>query len=352
MKAEHILTLLFVATVSAASCQKGALDTQDSSEQRIIRFKTRVPETKASEITYDKLIQKSFGMNAYLRQGTESIKYIEDATINYKEGKWISSKVSFWPKSGTMTFYSLYPDDLPVSFFSEDNVPYFSFTANRQEDILYATTSKDCAEAYSNKNTEEVEITLKHALSQVLFKLKNTNPDWKVDVLNVKMSSVKSTGTFHFPSENDGTGYWTDIVPNSFDIPAEFPEAIIDGIDIVDLTSSSKGAVFMLPQTSKGWDPEYDPKNQKGGSYLLINCRISKISGGSTVQIWPSEPGACREVAVPMDIDWRIGMRYTVTISFGRGAGYIPPTEIDGGKRVLSGEQLMTKCTVVESVID
>lgn len=352
MNSKHILTFLIISA-SAISCQDGALDIVDGNGPKAITFTAAVPETKASEVTYDKLIQDSFVMNAFHHQNTGSIRYIEDSILSYKDGAWISSKMAFWPKSGSMAFYSLYPKDLQVSFFSERNVPYFKFTVNRQEDILYATTVKDCEEANSKQEgAGDVEINFRHAMSQVLFKLKNTNPDWKIDVLNVKISSVKSSGTFHFPDENDGIGYWTDIVQDHFDIPAEFAEVKLDGVDTADITSSGKGAVFMLPQTNAGWDPEHDPQNRNGGSYILINCRINKVKGNGTEQVWPSEPGACREVAVPLAIDWKIGMRYTYTLSFGRGAGYIPPTEVDGGKRVLSDDPMMTKCSVIESVIE
>lgn len=58
-------------------------------------------------------------------------------------------------------------------------------------------------------------------------------------------------------------------------------------------------------------------------------------------------------VAIPASFDWKEGKKYTYTLVFGDGTGYIPPTDTDGGDEVkIHGEPTLKAISYSVTVED
>ena len=82
------------------------------------------------------------------------------------------------------------PGELKVTGFS----PVADITG--QKDLLAGYASGD------RNNAAKTEIELRHVLTQVEVRAKNTNATYRYDVKAVRIGSVHSTGDYTFPSEN------------------------------------------------------------------------------------------------------------------------------------------------------
>lgn len=341
--------LFFALAAVVAVCSCGI--EENGSEiilQKPIVFNASTVNVRAAEVKINDLAESSFGIDSFYSDGEKVESYFRDASLTCSDGTWVCSKDAFWPRTGMLTFFSHYPEELALSFpesLSDENMaPSMDYLLSNQVDILYATTKKSAAAAYDGTpGGSTVNINLRHALSELTFSVNNTNPDWIIYISNIKISNIMSSGHFTYPEENDGFGTWSDV-KDIYEYPVEIPMTEVDGeSENVVLTNSQSGAVFMIPQSRSSWDPSTDKKNEAKGSYLIINCRIlQKVDSGETIQLWPSTLNAFREVAAPVSIDWEQGKKYTYTISFGKGAGYVPPTEMGGGgESILPGENAL-----------
>lgn len=353
--------LCAVALTVLGSCSLDKDLTADQIEDQAlkpVKFSASVPAVKASEVKLTDLAKSSFEIDAYYSDESCVEKYFSAASLTFKNGTWTCSQKAWWPRGGMLTFFSHYPESLEVVYPSEITgdrmAPSFDHIISNQVDVLYATTRKSGASAYDGTpGGTTVNINLRHALSQICFSVENTNPDWSITISNIKIASILSSGHFNYPEDNDGQGVWSNL-SDSYDFPVEFPTTEISGkAENVVLTNSESGAVFMIPQTRNSWVTS-DKKNDAQGTYFVVNCRIvQKLASGASVQIWPSTPNALREVAVPVSIAWEQGKKYTYTLSFGKGAGYVPPTEIGGGgESVIPGQNTLSEILYSVDVSD
>ena len=285
---------------------------------------------------------------------------MEELSVSKSGSDWTYTGTIFWP-AAAVDFYSISPE--PVNGkVSEGSVSIASseqkitgFTVNKdqsqQVDLLYAVNKGE------TKKETAVEINFRHALSQILFKAKNTNENLKVIIKSVKIANIKKVGDFTYPKETtkgpvdvngniptdaeedeqptnisntDTQGSWTVSEQTLEEFTAGVTELTLDGVqDAKDLTTTNEGvytgALFMIPQKLTAWDPKTEGCEASDDVYFLLNCQI--LSGtNKDVQVWPEETtSTSADIAVPASaIEWEQGKKYVYTFVFGEGAGYEP----------------------------
>lgn len=268
------------------------------------------------------------------------------------ESGWSYGATIFWPNAGTVDFYAVSPKECggAVSVTSSAKT-ITDFTVNadvtKQVDLLYALKTGESKATHEDGS--KVKLNFRHALSQIVFKAKNTNSNLSVDINGVRVAKVVTGGDFTFPisatstqlttnpgnSDTQTNASWGTWEPGSekgfYAAGITEKEGIISTSGTVDLTSEN-GALLLMPQTITGWD--IAGNNGEGGAalrgaYFLVSCKIYNVSGDDEVLLWPTKD-EYREVAIPVaDITWKQGKKYIYTFIFGEGGGYVPPTDED-----------------------
>ena len=276
---------------------------------------------------------------------------MEELSVSKSGSEWTYDGTIFWP-AAPVDFYSISPE--PVSdkvsegtvSISNSEQKITGFTVNtdqsKQVDLLYAVNK---GEKKADHEASAVSINFRHALSQIVFKAKNTNKNLKVTVKGVKIGNIKKAGDFTYPTQAttpqntsaDGTivattqGTWSNVSTTTT-FEAGITELTLDGVkDAQNLTTTDEdvytGALFMIPQELTAWDPSTTGalNSSNTGVYFLLNCQI--LSGTNrNIQVWPSDADETfAEIAVPANtLTWEQGKKYVYTFIFGEGAGYEP----------------------------
>ena len=290
-------------------------------------------------------------------QETPAKELMKDLAVTKTGNTWGYTGTIYWP-AAAVDFYSVSPGNTAVSISStSQTIPGFTVNTNQanQVDLLYAVNKGETKDATNSA----VKINFRHALSQIVFKAKNTNENLLVKIKGVEIVHINQKGDFTYPAfstttqntEADGTitantqGTWNNVA-TSTTFAAGITEQTLDGVEntAVDLTTTNEdevytGALFMIPQQLTAWNPKTESIGNTTGVYFLVDCQM--MSGtNKDVIVWPTEPkeeGAYDpdadgdgygKVAIPASaLTWEQGKKYVYTFIFGEGGGYIPDPE-------------------------
>lgn len=265
--------------------------------------------------------------------------------VSKSGSEWTYDGTIFWPATD-VDFYSVSPAENcgGTVNITKDKQEITNFTVNTdqasQVDLLYAV-NKD--EKKADHEASPVSINFRHALSQIVFKAKNTNENLKVIVKGVKIANIKKAGDFTYPDaattvHNNSTtgsivattqGTWSNVsTAEKFSAGMDDAGVTLDGkVETAKDLSNATGALFMIPQALTPWNPSTTGalNADNTGVYFLLNCQI--LSGtNKDIQVWPSEADETfAEIAVLANtLTWEQGKKYVYTFIFGEGAGYEP----------------------------
>ena len=265
--------------------------------------------------------------------------------VSKSGSEWTYDGTIFWPATD-VDFYSVSPAENcgGTVNITKDKQEITNFTVNTdqslQVDLLYAVNK---GETKANHEASPVSINFRHALSQIVFKAKNTNDNLKVIVKGVTIANIKKAGDFTYPAQattvhNNSTtgsivattqGTWSNVSTlEDFSAGMDVAGVTLDGkVETAKDLSNATGALFMIPQALTPWNPSTTGalNADNTGVYFLLNCQI--LSGtNKDIQVWPSEADETfAEIAVPANtLTWEQGKKYVYTFIFGEGAGYEP----------------------------
>ena len=299
---------LLVAALSAvalAACNNE--DVMEANRGRGISFQvateasTRIGATTTNTIDNFK-VWGFTGSNETLMNGV---------AVSKTGGEWSYGDPIFWPES-TVDFYAVSPTENcggTVSISSSAQ-QITGFTVNpdqaSQVDLLYAV-NKD--ESKDDHESTPGSINFRHALSQIVFKAKNTNANLKVMINGVKVVNVVKGGDFTYPAQTTANGSITTETQGTWKL----------------LSGDGSTDMFTAGITTQTLDGKVE------------------TAVDDEVLLWPSEDKYAY-VAIPTsDITWEQGKKYVYTFTFGNGGGYVPPVDPedpdeepeDGGDPVL-----------------
>lgn len=363
-----LLACMLATGLVACTNDDSALEQKSKNSDAISYEVSTQGITRASDIYCANNMPTSFNVSA--RQGTSTFF---DGDVVTKDGStWTTGTTRYWPESGALDFFA-YANDQGTFTWDPATAPTFTnFKVNSdvatQNDLLYAVAAGQTKAA----NSDNVQLNFRHALSQIVFRAKNTNPNLYIEISGVSVVNVNGQGTFTFPTESTTTnvahatasgtvpaaqGSWADLgtlSSYSVDINAT-PVTCIKGetentSDIVNLTEyaaatdGSHGtetdfskAMLLLPQTLAKAEIVKDSGTiPTTGVYFVVKCKIWNVANPSAdgtkaaddVLLYPAvadgstaDATAAADVLIPVAIDWQQGMKYIYTFVFGEGNG-------------------------------
>ena len=243
--------------------------------------------------------------------------YMENVTYTKAAGEWSTDDGNFfWPNKGDLYFYTYAPDAPGASGSYEITSSSQKFTnfspcasAAEQKDFIYAYAKGNL----KGNGTDGMDITFKHALSEITVAAKNENTNYTIEVSGVKIGNIKNKGTFTFPSfDGDGNDASWITTEDKADYEITWSTPVTLGPELSSLDVSN--VPFMLiPQKMQPKDKAID------GTYFAL---LIKAKNGNKIMYddW---------AYIAIDKDWQMGKRYDFTFDFTSGAG-----QDKNGKRI------------------
>lgn len=286
----------------------------------------------------------------------------------YKSGgNWTIDSKRYWPASAT--FYAVYNGEAQSTWSDYSEAPKVDFIVEKEvanhKDLLYAT-----AEYSTRPDNNKVELNLRHALSQVVFKAKNTNKNLYVEIKGVKIVNLHKEGTYELPAKTTETnivdhtqgdytttvtrGKWGETFTTDYDPEVAFTTAVAltgsksaTAVNLTDFTDAQNPAtaidyskaMLLLPETTTPWNPAAatpatradEEATKASGTYFAVKCKIWNVADATKgkqandVVLWADESDNAKEIWIPASFTWEQGKKYTYTFVFGDGdGGYTP----------------------------
>ena len=298
-------------------------------------------------------------------------KYFQD-DFTKQDGSTFQSSPSkyYWPadisSSNKLTFTAIWGATQVAG--SAGQIASMEIPGNK--DILVA---RHISEAYEAAPT----LNFRHALSQVLVKVKNTNPSLKITITDFQIGYVDKTGAFNLDesSASDATDTRETGSQNASLIPAtkwtntaatapssNYSQTLASSVVFTATnggTSDNEVVTLgdpwiLLPQTRDASSAAYvtTGSGEVSGStapgidkpYIAIKMTIEGYNGTSSTGTLVTGRWCCW----PVSIAWNPGFKYTYTINVGDG-GYEPiDTDNNGTLNPVLGNVIVfnASCTV------
>ncbi len=329
---KKLFLFIATATLALASCTKDV--TKEVNLGESINFRTAIG-TRGDEFKTGDL--ESFTVTALAEDNTEeyftSVEYNRDATVT---ATYNSDIPYYWPNN-----------DAVLNFYAWANTgsykPTFDLTNKTQyivDFIPEAEVADQIDVVVANKSGKKstgqagVQLTFKHALSQIAVKVKNSNPNsqYVVKIKAVKIGRVNSKSNLQVTSaetlepaaSSEKTSYTVTL--------ADASVVTLDGGNATAEAQLLMTGAMLIPQQLTAWDrvaetPDMD--NAKDGSYISLLVDIDTKTGAN---VYPEKgyEGGYAWAAIPVGTKWVRNTKYTYTLDFGLGAGYVDPDGEDG----------------------
>ena len=341
--------------LALASCSNDELTSVNRDGDEIAFSVVTNSATRAADVYCNN--NKPSGFNVWATFNGQT--YINGDNVQYQGGKWVNtSGTRYWPDGEVSFFAHVNAGDAFNWNGGQPQIENFTVGTDvaTQQDLLYAVKT-------ASKGTDgKAELNFRHALSQIVFQAKNTNPNLYVEISGVSVCKVKNQGTFTYPTDdtsdkvgehNDGAsidystqkwGSWSTNGTQQYDVT--FNAVQLNGSKTatsVSLTNTNETAkaydkvMLLLPQSSTKWDVGTNattgkPEDQTG-TYFLVKCQIYNVAGttvnkNTDVCLWGN--GGAEDVAIPVALNWEQGKKYIYTFVFGDGnGGYDPDPDPD-----------------------
>lgn len=185
--------------------------------------------------------------------GTTTATVMSEAEYIKSDGAWAADGHYYWPTSGKVTFFGYAGKGIAKGdvAFAKEATKYPTLTYTVLDDI---STQKDLVVAQTPNQTKTGDgssnLTFKHALTQVYFKLKGTDADLIYSVSKIAIKSARKTGTFTY-ADGDAIGNWVpDATTADYTITLS-PEKEVTGgaADPVVLNNAETQVMILMPQT-------------------------------------------------------------------------------------------------------
>ena len=344
---KKLFFLAATACVALASCVKNEPVTVPQDEitfaAPVVGVQTKVNGAIGTE--YD--TEESF--DVWCVYNTEDIEtwggtqYFSDVTANYNATAdgWKLSTPYYWPATGQLSFVAMSPSITNTTTYDATNgfkiTQAWSQGASEDDivDLMYSELALNKAKGQYGTNGEEltgdvnsykgVDITFKHALSYLVFKVKTTAnyASTKFRLHTITLSGIYTTGTFTQKAQDP----WTEVTTGD-EIVGQYvahsdrdTEPISFGSAAVDAAALSGCDIILLPQAlvanQQKVKVEYSISTDGGTNWLLQTQEVDLLN--STVT------------------SWEMGKKYTYTLSIGMEEILFDPAVADWANGLNSG---------------
>lgn len=315
MKKLRFLYLAGVATLMVASSCSEERTVMGRLSDNSIRLHPHITGSSSSRAVETDLAKfGSFKVTAF-QDGLAN--YMENVTYTKAAGEWSTDDGNFfWPNKGDLYFYAYAPDAPGASGSYEITSSSQKFTnfspcakAAEQKDFIYAYAKG----SLKGNGADGMDVTFKHALSEITVAAKNENTNYTIEVSGVKIGNIKNKGTFTFPScDGDGNDASWITTEDKADYQITWSTPVTLGPERSSLDVSN--VPFMLiPQKMQPKDKAIE------GTYFALLIK-AKVGEKVMYNDW---------AYIAIDTDWQMGKRYDFTFDFSLGAG-----QDKNGKRI------------------
>ena len=329
------LFFLAVAAVALASCSNDeTIASQANSEANEISFRPLM--TGVTRAAIDPGVKTGFAtgnkFNVYADYAES--KYFQTDFEKQASSTFTSANKYYWPSdlgtgepAKTMTFTAIYgatqKADNPGVI--DDYTP--ATAAAAQVDVLVAKKA-----VTSNPGSAGVVLDFRHALSQIVVKVKNTNANLKLTISDVQIGQVKTVGDFAYTGNGTGKvaqGDWTPATAGTYTQSSLGVTFTGTNGGTSDNQVITLGSPWLIVPQDKVNTAQYSTANTPAptitsstspdivGNYLALKMTIKNNDASGTVIA--SERWCCW----PIDQDFDPGYKYVFVIDAGTG-GYQP----------------------------
>lgn len=336
--------LAALAIAAIASCTKNEVNEVTDNNQ--ITFQTVVgPNTKAL-IDGTNYTDPSFGTFAYYNANTNTTPvetfptnaklYIPESEVSYSASKWTTEKPYYWPKNGSLTFFSYSPYTIASSVECDESdgitiggVSGYDVASAQDVDVMVA----DVKTGQTENGPNGVPTIFRHKLSQIVDVTFKTDKDYndgtpflageKQFFINyVKVNKLEQTGTYVSGNNVNETnlGTWTLPTSPAYDHNYDwFTEASSCNTEFKSTPATSAKTmthILMIPQTYKD---DVDP------------TKVSNVEIKYTIRTYTSEGVSSDDVVTAnvsmydifSETSHALAMNKKVTLNFTIGVNQI-----------------------------
>ena len=280
--------------------------------------------------------------NLYDASAESNIKYFQADFTKQSTGGFTSVTKYYWPtfESGDkLTFTAIY--GATQTDGTAGNIDDYSpaTAAASQMDVMVAKKEVTAKEA-------SVVLNFRHALSQIVVKVKNSDASLDFDITGVRIGYVSTTGDFTYSGDatttQEESGHttaaqalvlasdWapvavTDANTNKYD-QAEWTKQTVTAKHDDAVTLTSFNSWLLIPQTrtaftayTSGTKVEPSAAPVVNGSYIALELEIYNYTGSAR----GSKLVAKQWCYWPCAFSWNPGYKYTYTVDLA-GGGYQP----------------------------
>jgi hypothetical protein len=299
----------------------------------------------------------SFYAWAYYNDGSSDYTYFEadEVALAANGTGYLGTGTQYWPDNYALNVYALAGTNENFSWtktVGSNTIinPNFSYTvdtdAANQKDILYAEAVNQTKAANQQSG---ITLNFRHAMSQIAFRAKVKHQSLKVEITEIAIHNVNSTGVFTFPvysgtkysttpqvtdtytTDSNSIGEWANRSYDStngnsyalsFDANNATPTVLAAGDSI-----AADDVMMLIPDNyiNRAWTGETATTgtNWKAGYvYFTIKCKITQTGGkniatgeAKDIELWNTATSG-KQVYVPANVSWEQGRKYTYTFIF------------------------------------
>ena len=335
----YLLPFAALAMASCSSSEDAAIQSPAAQNQEVKLFPqvggtTRgVVETTASIDEFNVIVSGSFATAA---SGVDPTSSSWEETATKSAGSWTLSTPLWWGDATTSANFMAYANEGTATYSAGKLT---GFTANAdvadQTDLVVAYNSGTKTDFASG-----VPLHFQHALSQVLVKANYvydssiSNPDLVIKVKGIAFQNVNPTGTLTLPTTSTASGYTADwaltgTATSKFESKLSSPVTLASTAVAID-NNATAGPLLLIPQTQAATT---DLTAGTTGSYMMIlvdidykeaqnndasNAEYDLFPGRQDGQTTAQDAGEGKFawVAIPVNINWTAGYKYTYTLNF------------------------------------
>ena len=341
--------MMAAAAITLASCSSD--ETTDVAKSSQISFTAKVGKNSRGAETTTANLDKMWVTGYDITDAAAPAVYFADQVFNKtadaQSPQFIPERPWYWQSGKSYKFIGIHPvktDWMGTLNIAADQVSYSAeipAAIADQKDLII-----DAVKGQANSDAETgVQMQFKHILSQLQFKVKNTNQHLTYHIAGIRIVNAANKGSYTFNTETR-QGSWEEQTEGKVTYEMLFKdkpiELVTTGTTEAFLTPENSGAMI-VPQKLTPWNGNvvstaapYDK-----GAYIALLINVKYTADGK--YMYPAKASTDKDygwVAVPVPAAtgntqaiWSMGNKYIYTLDLSKGCGKVDPVNPnpDGG---------------------
>lgn len=245
------ILLAVTAALAITSCSQNE-EFENAGQKAEIKMGTSAV-TRATPMVTNKFVEfRAFGY-AYTEDAygasVKGSNILDGSFTSTDQTNWAEkdTKKFYWPSDGKVAFFGYSPSELPASknytYPADGGYPTVTYAVDNtiasQVDFLIAKLENQV------KSANAVSLAFKHALTQVVFKLKGDDKNVEYTVTNITFKDLKTSGSYSY-----GGGGWTteDTPLADYSIKLTDNNVFVGGDEAAKTLEATDQLMILMPQ--------------------------------------------------------------------------------------------------------